>query len=130
MIKQWILTKTGMFVSFHALAHHGDWWWRCGRLECQLPDMPTRPAQTKLLNTTAGLKIILPLQDTWRHQTQHFTSKSTEAALITKRLQTSQPSQKHRELHTPKTIPLFWHMTLCQWVRGTWHFNGTGMILQ
>jgi len=119
MIKQWILTRTGMFVSVHASAHHGDWWWRCGRLECQLPDRPTHPAQTKLLNTTAGFKIILHLQDTWRHHT-HFTPKSSEAPLITKRLQTSQPSHKHQELHTLKTTPLFWHMTLCQWVRGTW----------
>lgn len=89
MIKQWILTTIGMFVSVHALAHHGDWWWRCGRLECQLPDMPTHPAQTQLLNTTAGFIITLPLQNTWRHHTQHFTPKRFEAPLITKRLDTT-----------------------------------------
>ena len=78
-----------MFVSVHALAHHGDWWWRCGRLECQLPDMPTHPAQTELLNTTVGFMIILPLHDTCRHHKQHFTPKRFEAPLITKRLQLS-----------------------------------------
>jgi hypothetical protein len=85
--------------------------------------MPTHPAQTKLLNTTAGFKIILPLQDTWRHHTQHFTPNSFEASLITKRLQTSQPSQRHQELYILKKIPLFWHMALRQWVRSTWHFT-------